>query len=219
MAETGAGGKVRRVLVRDIMKSPVVVADVDATLESTYSLMREHGIRHLPVVRRGRLVGVVTDRDLRLATSALSTKPFSPQERLEKVMSQPVQTADPLDPVEEAARTMRQLKIGCLPVMSGAELVGMVTGIDLLDALLRLTGVSMASSRLEVSLADHPGELARLTAFLAAKQVNIRSILSQADAGDKVRLVLRVGTIEVKVIAQELRAQGFEVLWPAQNPW
>lgn len=219
MAETGAGGKVRRVLVRDIMKSPVVVADVDATLESTYSLMREHEIRHLPVVRRGRLVGVVTDRDLRLATSALSTKPFSPQERLEKVMSQSVQTADPLDPVEEAARTMRQLKIGCLPVMSGAELVGMVTGIDLLDALLRLTGVSMASSRLEISLADHPGELARLTAFLAAKQVNIRSILSQADAGDKVRLVLRVGTIEVKVIAQELRAQGFEVLWPAQNPW
>lgn len=206
-------------LVRDIMTSPVAVADADATLGSAYALMRERGIRHLPVVRQGALVGIVTDRDLRLATSALSTKPFSPRARLEKVMSQPVQTADPLDPVEEAARTMRQLKIGCLPVTFGDELVGIVTGVDLLDALLRLTGVSMASGRLEIGLPDHPGELARLTAFLAAKQVNIRSILSHADTGDRVRLVLRVGTIEVKVIAQELRAQGFDVLWPAQSPW
>jgi acetoin utilization protein AcuB len=206
-------------LVRDIMKSPVVVAEADATLASTYSLMQERGIRHVPVVRKGSLVGIITDRDLRLATSALSVKPFSPGARLEKVMSQPVQTADPLDPVEEVARTMRQLKIGCLPVTSGNELVGIVTGLDLLDALLRLTGVSMATGRLEIGLPDHPGELARLTAFLAAKQVNIRSILSHADTGDKVRLVLRVGTIEVKIIAQELRAQGFDVLWPAQGPW
>jgi acetoin utilization protein AcuB len=201
------------------MTSPVVVAEADSTLASTYSLMRERRIRHVPVVRKGKLVGVVTDRDLRLATSALSATPFSPEARLEKVMSQPAQTADPLDPVEEAARTMRQLKIGCLTVTSGSELVGIVTGLDLLDALLRLTGVSMASGRLEVGLPDHPGELARLTAFLAAKQVNIRSILSHADAGDKIRLVLRVGTIEVKPIAQELRTQGFEVLWPAQSPW
>jgi acetoin utilization protein AcuB len=207
------------VLVRDIMKSPVVVADADATLASTYSLMQERGIRHVPVMRKGSLVGIVTDRDLRLATSALSAKPFPPRARLEKVMSQPAQTADPLDPVEEAARTMRQLKIGCLPVTAGNDIVGIVTGLDLLDALLRLTGVSMATGRLEIGLPDHPGELARLTAFLAAKQVNIRSILSHADTGDKVRLVLRVGTIEVKVIAQELRAQGFDVLWPAQGPW
>ncbi len=207
------------VLVRDIMKSPVVVAEADATLSSTYALMRDRGIRHLPVMRRGALVGVVTDRDLRLATSALAAEPFSPGTKLEKVMSQPVRTADPLDPVEEAARTMRELKIGCMPVTSGAGLVGIVTGLDLLDALLRLTGVSSASGRLEVGLADHPGELARLTAFLAERQVNIRSILSHADTGEKLRVVLRVGTIEVNLIARELRAKGFEVLWPAQKPW
>ncbi|MFI5165352.1 MAG: CBS and ACT domain-containing protein [Thermoanaerobaculales bacterium] len=206
-------------LVRDIMTSPVATTSADATLASAYALMHEKGIRHLPVVRAGALVGIVTDRDLRLATSALSAKPFSPGARVEKMMRQPVQTADPLDPVEEAARTMRQLKIGCLPVSSGEELVGIVTGLDLLDALLRLTGVSMASARLEVGLADHPGELARLTSFLAAKQVNIRSILSQADAGGKVRVVLRLATIEVKLLAEELRAQGFAVLWPAQSPW
>jgi acetoin utilization protein AcuB len=207
------------VLVRDIMTSPVATTNADATLASAYALMQEKRIRHLPVVRGGALVGIVTDRDLRLATSALSVKPFSPGARVEKIMRQPVQTADPLDPVEEAARTMRQLKIGCLPVVSNDELAGIVTGVDLLDALLRLTGVSMGSARLEVGLKDHPGELARLTAFLAGKQINIRSVLSQADAGNKVRLVLRVATIEVKLLAEELRSQGFDVLWPAQGPW
>jgi acetoin utilization protein AcuB len=201
------------------MKAPVTVADVAGTLAAAYSLMQERRIRHLPVVREGKLVGVVTDRDLRLATSALAAKPFSPEARLEKVMSAPVRTADPLDPVEEAARTMRQLKIGCLPVVSGDEVVGIVTGVDLLDALLRLTGVAKGTGRLEVGLADHPGELARLTSFLAEKQINVHSILSQADTGDRLRVVLRVGTIEVNLIAQELRAKGFDVLWPAQKPW
>ena len=206
-------------LVRDIMKAPVTIVEVGATLTSAYSLMQERRIRHLPVVRHGKLVGVVTDRDLRLATSVLAAKPFPAEAHVDRVMNAPARTADPLDPVEEAARTMRQLKIGCLPVVSNDELVGIVTGVDLLDALLRLTGVSMASARLEVGLKDHPGELARLTTFLAGKQINIRSILSQADAGGRVRVVLRVATIEVKLLAEELRSQGFDVLWPAQGPW
>jgi acetoin utilization protein AcuB len=207
------------VLVRDIMKSPVDVADVDCTLAAAYALMRERGIRHLPVTRQGKLVGIVTDRDLRLATSALSDKPFPAGARLAEVMSAPVQTADPMDPVEDAARTMRQLKIGCLPVIAGEDLAGIVTGIDLLDALLRLTGVFKPSGRLEVALADRPGELARLVSFLAAKHIDIRSVLSHPDPGDKVRLVLRLGTIDVKLVAHDLRGEGFEVLWPAQVPW
>ena len=206
-------------LVRDIMKAPVAVVDVGATLAAAYSLMQERRIRHLPVLRHGQLVGVVTDRDLRLATSVLAVKPFPPEARVEKVMNAPARTADPLDPVEEAARTMRQLKIGCLPVVSNDELVGIVTGVDLLDALLRLTGVGKAAGRLEVELADHPGELARLASFLADKHINVHSILSQTDTGDKVRVILRVGTIEVNLIADELRAQGFDVLWPAHKPW
>jgi acetoin utilization protein AcuB len=207
------------VLVRDIMTSPVAVADIDDTLAFAYARMREREIRHLPVARQGALVGVVTDRDLRLATSALSASPFAPDARLEEVMSRPVRTADPLDPVEEAARTMRQLKIGCLPVTSGAALVGIVTGVDLLDALLRLTGVLTASGRMELTLPDQPGELARLATALAAQHVNIRSILTQSDSTGSTRLVLRLGTIEVKRVAQELRAQGFAVLWPTDAPW
>jgi acetoin utilization protein AcuB len=134
-------------------------------------------------------------------------------------MSRPPITIDPLDPVEDAARIMREHKIGCLPVMDGAELVGILTGMDILDTLIRLTGISLPSSRLEVALDDRPGELARLTALLAARNVNIHSILTYPDADRLVRTVLRVGSSQVRTLAEDLRQEGFRVLWPRPKPW
>ena len=128
-------------------------------------------------------------------------------------------TADPLDPIEDAARIMRDRKIGCLPVMDGSELVGILTGMDLLDALMLLTGVTKPSSRLEVALADRPGELARLTAFLADRHVNIHSILTHPGADARVRTVLRLDSNQTRPLAEELRADGFDILWPRPKPW
>jgi acetoin utilization protein AcuB len=127
-------------------------------------------------------------------------------------------TADPWDPVEDAARTMREGRLGCLPVMEDGRLVGIITGLDLLDALLRMTGVHGSSARLEVRLPDHPGELARLTSFLASRDLNIHSILTCPEDGESTRTVLRVGTIEIRSLAHDLRRAGFEVLWPPEKP-
>lgn len=201
-------------LVREVMHSKPLTGSSTMTLEAAYALMRERSIRHLPVLDGGRVVGIVTDRDLRLATSRLSERPFAPGATLAEVMNRPVHTAHPMDPVESAARTMRELKIGCLPVVDGDELVGIVTGIDLLDALLRLTGAHHPSGRLEVRLADRPGELARLTAILAERKVNLHSVLSYSEDAERGRLVLRVGTIDIRGLARVLCDAGFEVVWP-----
>ncbi|GEM88841.1 MULTISPECIES: CBS and ACT domain-containing protein [Oceanithermus] len=206
-------------LVRDVMHSPVITISTGATLEEANALMWEQGIRHLPVVEGGRIVGILTDRDVRLATSELSPMPFTPQARVEEVMNTPVLTADPLDPVEEAARVMRDRKIGCLPVVDGRELVGIITGIDLLDALVALTGARLPSGRVEVRLPDRPGKLAKLAAFFAERGVNIHSLLTYPDEPGWVRNVLRVGSLETRKLADELRAAGFEVLWPPEKPW
>ena len=206
-------------LVRDIMKTEVITVAAGATIEQARLLMLDHAIRHLPVLEEGRLVGVVTDRDVHLATSALIAAPATPGERVGDVMARPPHTADPLDPVEDAARTMRSLKIGCLPVVEADELVGIVTGIDLLDALLRLTGVQAPSARLELRLTDRPGELARLTALLAERRIAIRSILTYEEGADALRAVLRVATIETPPLAGALREAGFDVVWPPAAPW
>jgi acetoin utilization protein AcuB len=205
-------------LVRDIMSSPAVSVESDTTLHDAYRTMQEKGIRHLPVLEGGRLAGVVTDRDLRLATSALAPTPFPPESRVSGVMCREPLTVDASDPVEDAARTMRDRKIGCLPVLDDGRLIGIITGLDLLDALMRMTGVDKPSGRLEVSLPDHPGELARLTAYLSERDLNVHSILTYPGGSDSTRTVLRIGSIEIRVLAQDLRRAGFEVVWPPEKP-
>lgn len=204
-------------LIRDIMRSPAVAIPAGTTLREAYRIMRERDIRHLPVLEGEDLVGVVTDRDLRLATSSLAPSSFSPDTSVSAVMSSPL-TADAFDPVEDAARTMRERKIGCLPVLDEGRLIGIVTGLDLLDALMRLTGVHKPSGRLEVRLPDHPGELARLTSFVSQRDLNVHSILTYPDGQDSVRTVLRVGSIETRLLADDLRRAGFDVLWPPEKP-
>ena len=206
-------------LVRDIMSRPAVAIAPGTTLADAYRTMKEEGVRHLPVVEAGKLVGVVTDRDLRLATSALAPVPFPAGSAVSGVMSRDPMTADPADPVEDAARTMREKKIGCLPVVQDGGLVGIVTGLDLLDALLRMTGVDKPSGRLEVRLQDRPGELARLTSVFAGHGLNVHSILTYPSGPEHVRTVLRVGSIEIRPLAEELRRSGFEVVWPPEKPW
>lgn len=205
-------------LVREMMRNPVTTLAVDAPLGEASRLFHAHGFRHLPVMEGGRLVGVLTDRDLRWITSSLCPEPRTLEDPVRLAMSSPPYTVDPLYPVEDAARIMREHKIGCLPVMDGPDLVGILTGMDILDALILLTGVAHASSRLEVALTDRPGELARLTAFLAARHVNILAVLTYPAPDRTVRTVLRVGSSQIRPLAAELRQDAFQVLWPLPKP-
>ncbi len=206
-------------LVRDIMKSPVTTIEPNTSLAEANGMCWELGIRHLPVMEGKRLVGLVTDRDIRFSTSPFAPVLFGENARVEEVMIRAVFTADPLDPVEDAARVMREHKIGCLPVLEGKRLTGIITGIDLLDALLIMAGVHSPSGRIEVLLENQPGELARLTAFFGEKKLNILSILTYVGAEESVHTVLRIGSLSTLPLAGELRQRGFVVVWPPDKPW
>ncbi len=201
-------------LIREVMKHEPISIPPETKLSEAYKLMNEKSIRHLPVVEGEKLVGVVTDRDLRLATSMLAEHPLDRETSVGVIMSYPARTTNPNDPIEIATQTMRELKIGCMPVVQDSKLVGIVTITDLRDALLLLTGVSQPSGRLDIRLPNRAGEFARLAALLAERKINIHSILSYPESGDKVRLVLRIGSIEMKAIAEILCNAGFQVIWP-----
>jgi acetoin utilization protein AcuB len=113
---------------------------------------------------------------------------------------------------------MRTNKIGCLPILEDGALIGIITGLDLLDALIRMTGVEKPSGRIEVRLPDHPGELARLTTFVSHRGLDIHSILTYPDSGRSVRTVLRIGSIETRLLAHDLRRAEFDVVWPLDKP-
>jgi acetoin utilization protein AcuB len=132
-------------VVADIMKSNPVTVTPRNAIRTAINLMREGGYRRLPVVDRGRLVGIITDRDLRRAANS----PFVVREQwydnfildhieVGSCMTPNPLTTEPAVPIADAARLMRNHKIGGLPVVTDGQLVGIITETDLLDFLIEL---------------------------------------------------------------------------------
>lgn len=217
-------------LVQDVMQHPVVTVTSSTPIAEAYRTMHDRRIRHLPVVDDDVLTGIVTDRDLRYATSRLHPSPVEAEAPVSTIMSDSVITAGPLDPVEEAARLLRARRIGSLPVLDGDSLVGIVTVTNLLDAIIDLTGLEKPGGRLAISLVDQSGQLARLTQRVAEAGLDIRSVLTYyedetsgpedetPDEGPRLRVILRIDTLNVRMLANTLREEGFDVVWPVQKP-
>lgn len=205
-------------LIQDIMTKQVVAIGPDMPIGDVYALMEQRNVRHFPILEASKLVGIVSDRDIRGVGSALpqAKKDVTLKDPVRDIMNVPVLCAHPLDPVEEAARLMREHKIGAMPVW-GTELVGIVTAIDFLEALVKLTGAEGAS-RLEVELENRPGMLAALTGAIGRRGLDIASVLTRRKEADAVSFVLRVGTKDGRGLAQALAAEGFSVLWPPSTP-
>ena len=207
-------------LVRDSMTRELVTVGPETTAAEALALCRENRIRHLPVLEGGRLVGVISDRDLRAAVPALGDPARA--EALQRVrvageMTRDAVTARSEDPIEDAAMAMYERKIGCLPVVDGEDLVGIVTSSDVLRALVRLVGAHKPGSRLEVALPGRSGSLAEVTGIIRDTGVDVVSVLASSEhedeEGERVA-VLRVGTIDPKELVEGLSAAGYRILWP-----
>lgn len=210
--------------VRDSMTREIVTLAPDETAATALTLCRERRIRHLPVLKEGRLVGIVSDRDLRSSTPALgdAARAAALQELLvEDVMAPEVVSVHPDDPIEQAANTMREARIGCLPVLDGDELVGIVTASDVMDALVYLVGAHEPGSRMEVAIPDRPGTLAGAADVFGMCGINIESAAmgSTLEPGEegvaRQRVVVfRVDTIDTTEVVGYLEEAGYSVLWP-----
>jgi CBS domain-containing protein len=125
--------------VRDIMQVKLVTISASERLSMVEDIMTLGRVRHMPVVQSGRLVGVVSERDLlRASLSVLSEhrdaerRAFLHVVEISRVMSTPPVVIGPEATIEAAALLMADKKIGCLPVVAGDELLGMVTETDVL---------------------------------------------------------------------------------------
>jgi acetoin utilization protein AcuB len=101
----------------------------DLPLKAAYEMMREHQIRHLPVQHGGKLVGILTDRDVKLASSFAGASEM----KVEDVMTPEPYTVAPETPMNDVVRSMAERKIGCaLIVQTNQKLVGIFTATDAL---------------------------------------------------------------------------------------
>lgn len=206
--------------VKDSMTRRVTTLSPGDTAGGALALCRERRIRHLPVLEDGSLVGIVSDRDLRSATPAFGDPARASalsEVLVGEVMAREVVTADPEDPIDEAANTMREWRINCLPVVEGGDLVGIVTSSDVMESLVYLLGAHEPGSRMEVLVPDRPGTLAGVAGLIGELGINIVSVVTgprqKGEPPCRVA-IFRVDTIDPSHAADVLEKADYTVLWP-----
>lgn len=208
-------------IVEEIMRTEVVALSKDDSIANAIKLMNEKKIRHLPIIDENqRLIGLVTDRDIRDATPSIlfETEKFKEllQNPLKMIMKTEIITGHPLDFVEEISAILYEHRIGCLPILKDDKLVGIVTETDLLRTLVELTGANQPGSQIEVKVPNKSGMLYEITTVIRNRKANIQSVLVYPDKKDEKYkiIVLRVQMMNPLSIIKDLQDAGHQVLWP-----
>lgn len=199
--------------VAERMSHPVIMVHPEMPIQEALILMHKEHIRRLPVTdARGRLVGIVAERDLLQASPSEATS-LSIWElnyliskiTVERVMNKKPITVTGDTPVEEAARIMADNKIGALPVTRGDDVIGIITETDLFKIFLELMGAREPGIRVTALVADVPGELARLTATVRNVGGNIIALGQYLGPSSQTRgVVMTIGGVELPALKQAL---------------
>ena len=203
------------------MKTKVLTVGENDTFEDVIQLMKQNKIRHIPVVKRDKVVGFITESDVKRvsASPASSLSVYELNYLLEKIkvrdiMTREVITASPEMTLEEAALIMRNHKFGGLPVVEdNGRLVGIITLTDIVDVFLDVMGVGDQGIRLTIDVADVPGQIYRLTEIINRYKVNIQSIVAShhPEPGMR-RVVIRLQCVSREDdIVHAIAAEGFQV--------
>lgn len=204
-------------LVEEIMNKNLITIQPDETIKRAGALLKKHRVRHLPVVNENKLIGIVSDRDIRDANPSIFHT--NGDEMLlmpvENVMSKNVITAHSLDSVEELASVFYEHQIGCIPVTNEDTPIGIITETDMFYTLVQLTGAHQPSTQIEVQVENVSGKLTEVASIISANNVNIASVLVYPGKVETTKiLVFRIQTMNPTGIINDIEQRGYQVLWP-----
>ncbi len=205
------------------MARGLIMVTGDTSILKVKDLLEKHNIDQLPVVDGKKLVGIITDRDIRVnlpsPASTLSVHELNyllSEMKTEDVMTRKVFTTTPGTTIEKAARLINNKHVNSLPVVAGDELVGLITTCDLLDVLLEFMGVhgDEPSGRVELRLSSNIGEIAKVASIINDMGMRIVSLVSTIDKDDSnVRPTLvRVDTDNTSELCRVLEDAGYTVI-------
>ena len=160
--------------VGERMSHPVISVSPGTPIHDALVMFKKEHIRRAPVIKDGKLVGIVSESDLLNASPSTVTS-LSVWEinyliskvTVKQVMSKKVKTIDVNTPIEEAARIMADSKIGGVPVMRSGKIAGIITETDLFKIFLELMGAREKAIRVTALVEDKPGQLAKVTKAIA----------------------------------------------------
>ncbi|NLD42423.1 MAG: CBS domain-containing protein [Chloroflexi bacterium] len=213
--------------VRDRMSRNPITVSPETSFHDALRIMREEKIRRLPVLdRKGKLVGIVLERDLLYASPSPATS-LSVYElnylvakiTIGELMTKSVITVDDDCPLEEAARIMVDNHISGLPVMRGEALVGMITESDLFRVFLEMLGAREGGLRVSIKVPDQRGFLARLSGRIAERGGNIVSLGTfSGDDPTNRRLTIKIQDLSRGKMEEALEGLGAELLDIRETP-
>lgn len=210
--------------VRQRMTANPFTTTPTATIPEARAQMDSKGVRHLPVVDDGRVVGVISKNDIRAALPSQATTLSAAEAtylvsrlRVAKVMSAPALTIASDALLEEAAVLMRDEKIEMLPVLDGTSLVGVITESDILDSFIDILGFREHGTRLTIEARDEPGVLSTLTGITAAHHANIQHLAVHRGNLDHSLVVVGLNTLNTDDIERDLAAAGMRLVGKLVN--
>ncbi len=205
-------------LVREWMTEDPQTVSADTPVMEAMQRLREGGYRRLPVMHGSKLIGIVTDRDLKEASPSKATtlSVYELNYLLSKllvkdVMKAPVITVGDEEPIENAALLMEEHRVSGLPVTKDGRVVGILTITDLTRAFVTFLGLREGGVRVTVELPDEPGVLAQVAQAAAPSNI-VAAVTTGIQAGKKRRLVLRAAGAGADEFPERLRALGISIL-------
>ncbi len=170
------------------MTKKIFTVNPDDYLSDAIVLMREQRIKHLPVLKNGRLKGIISDRDIKEYTPSKATSLdihelhyLLATTKIKQIMKTKVIFTTPDTPIEEAAMSMMDENIGCLPVVDGGQVVGIISDKDIFRAMVDITGVRAGGNRITVTIEDRPGSIREVADIIRLCGFRLRSILTSYD--------------------------------------
>lgn len=210
--------------VRKKMTSNPFTISPDHTIPDAQELMTQYNIRRLPVLKNGKLVGVVSKEDILRASPSKATT-FSVGEinyLLAKTKISKIMTKDPIAIssnalLEEAATLMRDHSVSFLPVVDDNKLVGIITESDIFDAFIELLGFREKGTRLTIEAVDAPGIMSKLTSIIGDFGANISNVAVYQGTAGKSTVVIGINSLNTSDIEKTIEEQGFRILYKLQN--
>lgn len=197
--------------------SPITISPHTPILEAL-DIMKKQKIRQLPVVDKGVLLGLVTERDLLTVSPSPATtlSIFEMNYLLSKMVVKEVMLKDPpvISPeanLEEAAVIMRERKAGSLLVVENGRLIGIITESDLFEAFIKVFGFRRAGIRIVIETENRIGALADILAIVRDHQLNVVGIACIERPEQKVQVMLRLSASEPGTLVADLEQKGFVI--------
>jgi len=205
--------------VKDWMSQDLVTIEEDTSIMKASKIMKQKNIQHLPVLSHGRLVSIVSDRDLKEATPSKATTLdihemyyLLDKVTVKSLMPKHLYTIAPGDTVEKAAAVMLKHHISALPVVDAkSALAGIITKGDIFRAFVSISGIHQGALAMGFELADQPGSIKTVTDVIRAHGGRIASILTGyegAPEGSRQVFIRAKEIIDEKTLLKELEAKS-----------